>query len=432
MDILTAREERGKHISSLMDKNKHKTIMVLKLNVVGKNKNPINMRFICLFFDNLIQNEFEGKIIESMKVRSEDGDYIYYVIDEVGKLVKERTIHIEDEHYLGRLVDIDVYDKQSISRSDMSCEMRKCLICDDYAHICTRNQTHSMQEISRVVNELIESHLTDIILNQVMHTIYEELELYPRFGLVSHTDSGCHTDMDFETFVKSTFAIKPYLKEYILYGIEKFDNPVELQKIGLRAEERMFEATKNINTQKGLIFVLGLFLPALTKAILNNRDEEYIIQEIQRSASSIIGDYYTKVEFKEKKTHGDLIYLDYGVKGIRGEALKGFRNLFQIPSFRNVGYEYQNHEYLIHIMSYLTDTTIIHKKGFKVLKQVQSDMDHIIKNGGYSKNVQEVLELSNKYKKEGISPGGASDLLVAKMIFEKLRYLLCSDDQCGI
>ena len=432
MDILQAREIRGKHVSELMELHKYKTIAILKLNVVGKNKNPINMRFICLFFDNLIHQEFQGKIIESMKVRSDDGDYIYYVINEEGNLVKQRTIFIEDEHYLGRLIDIDIYNETSISRSDMSCEMRKCLICDNYAHICSRNQTHSQKDINRVVSELIENHLTDIILNEVMHTIYEELELYPKFGLVSQVDNGCHKDMDFELFVRSSFVLKPYLREYIQYGIEKFDNPIELQKIGIRAENGMFKATSNVNTQKGLIFALGLFLPALTKAIINNRDTDYIIQEIQRSASSIIGDYYRNVEFKENKSHGDMIYLDYGVKGIRGEALKGFKKVFDIPSFRNVGYEYRNHEYLVHIMAYLTDTTIVHKKGFKTLKRVQSDMDDIIKAGGYAKNNIRVKQLSDQYKDEGISPGGASDLLVVKMVYEKLRYLLCVDDQCGI
>ena len=50
MDILQAREIRGKHVSELMELHKYKTIAILKLNVVGKNKNPINMRFICLFF----------------------------------------------------------------------------------------------------------------------------------------------------------------------------------------------------------------------------------------------------------------------------------------------------------------------------------------------------------------------------------------------
>ena len=95
-DILVAREARSEHIKSLMDEYKYKTIAVLKLNVVGRNKNPINMRFICLLFDNEIRKEFNDKIIRSEKVESEDGDYIYYVINEEGNYVKQKTIYIED------------------------------------------------------------------------------------------------------------------------------------------------------------------------------------------------------------------------------------------------------------------------------------------------------------------------------------------------
>lgn len=430
-DILVAREARSEHIQSLMDKHTHKTIAILKLNVVGKNKNPINMRFICLLFDGLIKQEFQSKIIESDKVESKDGDYIYYVIEEEGNIVKEKTIYIEDNNYLGRLVDIDVYNDISITRSDMSCEMRKCLVCDNYAHICARNQTHTLKEINNVVSDLIEEHLTELLLNNAMHAIYDELEMYPKFGLVSHRDPGSHKDMDYETFVQSIFAIKPYLKEFILYGIKGHDNPEELNRLGKEAETAMFEATNGINTQKGLIFCLGLFLPALTKAIVNNRNEKYIMEEIQRSAKEIIGNYYQTIDTKEQKTHGDLIYLDYGVKGIRGEALKGFKRVFMIDSFKDYEYNDRNQEYMIHIMNDLCDTTIIHKKGFKTLKQVQNDMDDLIKKGGYTKNKDLFNIISETYKKQGISPGGASDLLVLKMILESSRYLICTD-YCAI
>ena len=431
-DILVAREARSTHIQSLMGEFKFKTIAVLKLNVVGKNKNPINMRFICLLFDNEIRKEFGDKIIRSEKVESEDGDYIYYVINEEGNIVKQKTIYIEDNTYLGRLVDVDVYNETSISREDMSCEMRTCLICDNYAHICSRNQTHSQKEVLQAVNLLIEEYLTDILLNSVMHSIHDELEMFPKFGLVSKRDSGSHSDMDYETFIQSIFSIKPYIKEYILYGIRGHDNPKELQKIGLEAEEAMFKATNNINTQKGLIFALGLFLPALSKSIVNNRNEAYIISEIQRTSIEIIGDYYSKVEDKTLKTHGDQVYLDYGVKGIRGEALKGFRMLFENESHSDQEYDDKNHQYMIDILTTLCDTTVIHKKGFKTMKQIQTDMDEINKNGGYINNKELFTIISETYKKQGISPGGASDLLVLKMIYENVKYLICHSEYCGI
>ena len=152
--ILDAREQRSKHIKQLIDLNKNRSIAVLKLNVVGENKNPLYMKFLCLLFNQYMNEEFKNKIEKSDKVLSVDGDYMYYIINEKGTIVKERTIYIEDHHYLGRLVDIDVYDEKSISRADMECEMRTCLVCDSYAHICSRNKTHSEEEIQNFIESL--------------------------------------------------------------------------------------------------------------------------------------------------------------------------------------------------------------------------------------------------------------------------------------
>jgi len=421
MDILEARENRSKHIELLMDAYPYKSIVILKLNVVGQDKNPPFMRFICLLFDNLMKKEFRHKIVTFQKNTSEDGDYIYYVIDEEGSLVKERTIAIEDNNYLGRLVDIDVYYQKSISRSDMKCEMRKCIICDNYAHICTRNQSHTKEEIFSKVHELIKEHLPELILQEVMRSIYEELEMYPKFGLVTNRDSGVHQDMNYELFIQSTFAIKPYLRQYIEYGLGTIDNPSLLQEIGKKAEKAMFEATNNINTQKGLIFALGVFLPAMTKTIITNNDCQFFQNRIKYLAASIVGDYYDHLD-NDNLTHGDQIYLKHGIKGIRGEALNGFPLVFEIPTIDSFDDSY---EYFIRIMAKLDDTTIIHRTDVETLHLVKKEMQNLINIGGYKDNPATYKIISDKYKQNNISPGGSSDILVLKLIFEKLRYLLC-------
>ena len=83
-EILDARERRSNHIKQLIDSYQGKTIAVLKLNVVGDEKNPTFMKFICTLFDQQIQVEFKDKIVSFDKVHSQDGDYIYYVINEIG------------------------------------------------------------------------------------------------------------------------------------------------------------------------------------------------------------------------------------------------------------------------------------------------------------------------------------------------------------
>ncbi len=422
--ILEAREKRATHINELMKEYRYKTIIILKSNVPGAEKNPKRLKFICNLYDLLIQKELKKKITIKQNVESLDGNYVYYVVEEEGNIVKEKAILIEEANVLGKLVDIDVYNEMSITRSTLECEMRKCLICDNYSHICVRNQTHTQEELFTKIDEITEDYLVEHILNKTIKCIYYELDLYPKFGLVSSHDSGVHKDMDFQTFINSTFAIKPYLKEYILYGLKDINDPKLLIQIGIRAEKAMFAVTNNVNTQKGLIFILGIFLPVLSKAIRNNLGQAYIKEEIKKISKQIIGDYYLNVSNKANKTHGDLVYLDYNLKGIRGEALNGLEIVFDIPSYKDRPAGYIHLEYLIHIMSLLDDTTIIHRTNLQTLKNIKQTMGELVKIGGYTNNIALVANLTNEYIEKDISPGGSADMLVVKIIYEELKYLL--------
>jgi holo-ACP synthase CitX len=422
--VLQAREKRAQHITELMKEYKYKTIVVLKLNVPGANKNQNRLKFISNLYDSFIKREFIDKIKHKGEVKSIDGDYVYYVVEEEGNVVKEKTILIEEENSLGKLVDIDVYNKTSITREDVQCEMRKCLICNNYSHVCVRNQTHTHEELFHKIDEITEEYLFDYILNKAIKGINCELNLYPKFGLVSARDSGSHTDMNFQTFVNSIYAIKPYLKEFILYGLSDIEDPIKLKEIGIRAEKAMFNATNNINTHKGLIFIMGIFLPVMSRAIRNNYGILFIKKEIIKIGELIIGDYYDNISIKKTLSHGDKIYLNYGIKGIRGEVLNGLSLIYEIPSYKNKQIINIHHEYLTYLMSELDDTTIIHRNDIETLNEVKETMKNVVKDGGYSNNIALVENISNQYKKRNISPGGSADMLVVKIIFEELKYLL--------
>ncbi|AIO18764.1 2-(5''-triphosphoribosyl)-3'-dephosphocoenzyme-A synthase [Candidatus Izimaplasma bacterium HR1] len=423
-EILQAREVRAKHIEDLMIEYPNKTVIILKTNVVGEDKNPLHLKFMCAFFNDIIFDTFKDKILVNGHQFSEDGNYCFFVVDEIGAMVKIRTIEIEEATPLGRLIDIDVYHKKSITRQDLSCEMRKCLICDNYAHLCARQQKHPQIEIHNKMEEIIHNFLKEYVTNITIKAIYSELELYPKFGLVSHIDSGCHNDMDYETFIKSTFAIKKYLIEYVEVGLEKEFDPLRLQKIGLRAEKRMYKATKGVNTHKGLIFLLGIFLPALTKTIILNESKAYLKEQIKDITKTIVGDYYSNLESKEELSNADKIFMETGLKGIRGEALEGLELIFTIPEYKDYDMNITHHNYLIHLMSELNDTTIIHKTNQKTLDEVQHSMKEIINNNGYESNKELVHKISDEYQTKCISPGGSADMLVVKIIYEDLKKLI--------
>ncbi|MBN2604465.1 MAG: citrate lyase holo-[acyl-carrier protein] synthase [Bacilli bacterium] len=424
MDILTARETRAHHIEKIMKEHVHKTIIVMKANVPGIDKNPKRMVFVCRFFHKLLIDTFGNQILEYHFVKSIDGDYTYYVVEEKGTIVKEKTIVIEEENVLGKLIDLDVYDEKAITRSDLECEMRQCLICDNYAHVCVRNRTHPQTEVIGKVNVIVNDFLTELILSKTIKCIYYELELYPKFGLVSSRNNGSHSDMSFETFVQSIFAIKPFIRDFILYGINDLDNPLILKEIGIRAEKAMFEATNGINTHKGLIFLLGIFLPVFTKAIIQQETPQSIKKQIKILSNEIIGKYYDGINNKSNLSHGDKIFQTHGLKGIRGQALSGMNLVFECPDYQEKPSEYVYHEYLLYFMSRLDDTTIIHKNDLETLQEVKKTAASIVERGGYSNHISEVNLISEQYLKRNISPGGSADLLVIKIIFEEMKYLL--------
>ena len=76
------------------------------------------------------------------------------------------------------------------------------------------------------------------IAASAIHCLLLELETWPKPGLVSHVDTGSHTDMDADTFRRSAIALRPYFAALVAAGMRNASMTV-LRKIGLRAERAM-------------------------------------------------------------------------------------------------------------------------------------------------------------------------------------------------
>lgn len=71
-------------------------------------------------------------------------------------MIKHVTVHLEETHPLGRLWDLDVFCPTAglIKRSAIHQPMRRCFICDEPAHVCSRMRRHSAQTLTRVIEEV--------------------------------------------------------------------------------------------------------------------------------------------------------------------------------------------------------------------------------------------------------------------------------------
>ncbi len=155
--LLEAREERAGLITNLSHKYK-KTIICIRANYPGLYK--INQDAVEIV--NVMKAEaekiFKGFIINSLYNVTYEGPVTILAIDKASKEVKRETVKIEENHSLGRLVDIDVYDEMGIgiSREEVEVPRRKCFLCENEAHNCVRSKAHTEVEVKEYINKLVK------------------------------------------------------------------------------------------------------------------------------------------------------------------------------------------------------------------------------------------------------------------------------------
>ena len=144
--------------------------------------------------------------------------------------------------------------------------------------------------------------------------LIDELEAYPKPGLVSPVDSGSHRDMDAGTLRRSAGAIAPFFTELTRAGAA--GAPLsELRRIGLAAEAAMLAATGGINAHRGAIFSLGLICAAAGRS----GDVDLSAEARAELVGALWGDEIARRP-ASPVTHGGKASLRYGVGGASAEA----------------------------------------------------------------------------------------------------------------
>ncbi|MCS2159742.1 citrate lyase holo-[acyl-carrier protein] synthase [Scandinavium sp. H11S7] len=72
--------------------------------------------------------------------------------------IKAHATTLEQSHPLGRLWDIDVICPQSgpVGRTALGHSQRRCLLCDEPAHACSRSRRHEQALVVASVEKLID------------------------------------------------------------------------------------------------------------------------------------------------------------------------------------------------------------------------------------------------------------------------------------
>lgn len=263
------------------------------------------------------------------------------------------------------------------------------------------------------------------IARLAVRSLYAELVLYPKPGLVSRVDNGSHDDMTATTFMRSMFALRRYFLGIARAGME--DAPFKvLKRLGIDAEARMLRATNGINTHRGAIFCLGLLCAAIGRC--RARGEALEPRAIQAALLGHWGrDLGAHSGVADAQSHGAEARLRYAASGAREEGALGFPSVFSVglPALRRAlgaGRDMRcaRIDALFALMAHVSDTNVYHRGGLDGALAVRRSAQAFIAHGATAAPdwEQRALECHRRFVAARLSPGGAADLLGAVCLLQ--------------
>ncbi len=441
-DMLLARDGRAAAQKRLLARYQ-KPLLCFTLNIPGPVKTSYLIRLGFLEGTRRLEAalaEADLSIVWSKTITPKTGYEKYYVIDGPAVEIKKVSSAIENQDRLGRLFDMDVLDVDGhkLSRTDIGLPGRLCLVCSQPAQACARSRKHSVPVLVRNVHRILETFLLDYVEQALRLGLQGEVDATPKPGLVDKDNSGAHKDMDWHTFAASTDAIVPHLLDMAEKGWNWTGSGEDLFKalrpMGAAAEKAMFRATDNVNTHKGIIFSMGLVVSfTLWQLSLTGKVEpEVVLQLIGKSVTPLLERDFAKIDPYHPHTHGEVLYIEHGCKGIRGEAMGGFPAVAAVglPALRQYRAEGRNVEKayiqtLLQLMASVEDTNILSRSDAETLAYAQAEAKRVLDLGGAftDEGIAAIWQLNEAFVQKNISPGGCADLLILSIFLENMENL---------
>ncbi|MBK7955318.1 MAG: triphosphoribosyl-dephospho-CoA synthase [Candidatus Accumulibacter sp.] len=224
-----------------------------------------------------------------------------------------------------------------------------------------------------------------------IRSLYREVALAPKPGLVSPVDTGSHSDMDMCTFLRSLFSLRAYFPAITAYGADaaRFE---ALRALAIVAERRMLAATGGVNTHRGAIFNLGLICAAA--GLLKARGKTVTADTACRMVSRHWGAAILESGVDSPPaSHGMLVAQRYGSGGAREEAAEGFPAARKIglPAYRTAlavtgSPALAATQALFALIAGLVDTNLLWRGGPCGLSHAQDAASDFLRRGGVLAN----------------------------------------------
>ena len=248
-----------------------------------------------------------------------------------------------------------------------------------------------------------------------------EVATFPKPGLVTPISTGAHEDMDYFTFINSTAALHQYFLLFAEAG-QSHDSLKEIfaniRHIGIEAEKAMFLATNQVNTHKGMIFLMGICLAATAKVVSDGLDFSQIQVVIKEMTVGLVLEDLKHLTKETAKSHGEKLYVNHRITGVRGEVEAGLPTVFDhgLPYFESLEEPSLNKRLVLTLFKLMTlcdDTTIVHRHNVQKLMDVKELAKKVlvIYESQPEKFEGKLAEVEDSFIRDLISPGGSADLL---------------------
>lgn len=160
--ILDSREQRAVKQREWVDTHSL-PLVSFTINMVGSIKKNHIAKVAFEHGYNAIVNACvtAGMAILKMDIKEEVTGYELLIVVDTCDIhfLKNTMVEIEETHSLGRLFDIDVIrkDYRPLSRSVIKQPKRRCLVCEQEAKSCIRQQSHTLNDLIKKMTELINA-----------------------------------------------------------------------------------------------------------------------------------------------------------------------------------------------------------------------------------------------------------------------------------
>ena len=439
-----ARDRRIEKLKNLSQK-KCSGLILLTLNIPGEIKDSPLYRNIFRQGTRAVKVSLTGS---GGKYRTEEiqdlrtGSEAYFTVTDPDLFkIKRITAEIEESHPLGRIFDIDLFDI-NLEQIKTGREMRKCFVCERGAFECSRARRHNTDEVLAKIKSTAEEYFDSVfwkIASTAVRAMITEVLVTPKPGLVDRSNPGAHSDMDIFTFADSSTALaRTFYRIASEGGNFKGENLSELlpslREIGIEGEREMYRITGGVNTQKGLIFSIGL-LSAASGYIISSKDEVPTPETLCRTGGEAASGITEKdiSSGKNLETTGIRLFREYGIKGARGEAEGGFpsalRALERLKKClsENMDFNTALAVTLIHIIAETEDTNIPGRGSIDTLSYAKETARSFImkKTLNTGDTLKELERMDLDFIGRNISPGGSADILAVTLFLYFMEKEFC-------